>query len=247
MAQRLAVVTGTTSGVGQAVARTLLERDWRVLGLARRGSSIAHTSYEHLQVDLRDLEALTGPVESRLTTLLTDSSLLRVALVNNAADPALLGPIATLDARRLGDALAVNVTAPVWLMSAIVRLASQTAAVRIVNVSSGAAVRAFPGLAAYGASKAALRLAGMVMAAEADPTRFAGGFSVLSYEPGTVDTPMQAYARAQSPAVLPSVELFVRFAAERQLVSPDAPAREIADFLESDGTAPFVERRLGRG
>lgn len=246
MAQPFAVVTGTTSGVGQAAARTLVERGWRVLGIARRASTIGDARYEHLRADLHDLAALVRSVEPRLTALLADSSLPRVGLVNNAADPGLLGPISSLDARRLPDVFAVNVTAPLWLMSAIVRLAPSAAGVRIVNVSSGAAVRAFPGLAAYGASKAALRLASMVLAAESEPTRFAGGLSVLSYEPGAVDTPMQAHARAQSPAVLPSIELFVRFAAEGQLVSPDAPAREIADFLERDGTVPFVERRLGR-
>lgn len=246
MIQRLAVVTGTTSGVGQAVAHILLQRGWHVLGIARRPSTISNAAYDHLRADLHDLDALSDSVEPRLTKLLADPSLSRVGLVNNAANPALLGPIATLDTRQLADVFAVNVTAPLWLMSAIVRLAPSNAAVRVVNVSSGAAVRAFPGLVAYGASKAALRLASMTMAAESQPSRFTGGLSVLSYEPGTVDTPMQALARRQPTAVLPSVDLFVRFAAERQLVSPEAPAREIADFVERDGTPPFVEARLGR-
>ena len=246
MTHRFAIVTGTTSGVGRAAARQLVERGWHVLGLARRASAISNPRYDHQQVDLGDLDALAQSIEPRLTTLARDAPESRIGLVNNAAAPGLLGPVAALDSHRLADVFAVNVTAPIWLMGAVVRLAPATAAIRVVNLSSGAAVRAFPGLAAYGASKAALRMAGMVMAAEAEAIRFSRGLSILSYEPGTVDTPMQALARAQSTDVLPSVDLFVRFAAEQQLVSPEAPAREIVDFLESDGNSSFVERRLGR-
>ncbi|HEY7237058.1 MAG TPA: SDR family NAD(P)-dependent oxidoreductase [Gemmatimonadaceae bacterium] len=243
-----ALVTGTSSGVGTAVARALLERGWRVLGVARRTSPLAHDAYEHLQVDLGDTKSLPDAIGRRLTTLLTAHDWRRVGLVNNAADPGLLGQVANLDARRLADVFAVNVSAPLWLMGAFVRSTPPSTVVRIVNVSSGAAVRGYPGLGAYGTSKAALRMAGMVLAAEIegapDPKRRDRRISILSYEPGIVDTPMQANARAQSAEVLPSVAMFAAFAAERRLVSPDTPAREIADFLEGDSPEHFAERRL---
>jgi hypothetical protein len=115
-------------------------------------------------------------------------------------------------------------------------------------VSSGAAVRAFPGLGAYSSSKAALRMAGMVLSAElesgADPTAANRDIAILSYEPGAVDTPMQAWARSQSADVLPSIDLFRRFAAEHSLVPPEAPAREIVAFLGGEGGPRFQERRL---
>ena len=245
---RLAIVTGTTSGVGLAVARELLDRGWRVLGAARRGPAIQHQTYEHVQVDLHDLDAVAAILEQRLTTIVDDDGLTRIGLVNNAADPGLLGPVAQLDVRRLAAVYAANAGAPIWLMGALVRLAPLHAALRIVNVSTGAAVRAFPGLAAYGSSKAALRMAGMVLSAElesgSDPTAAHRDIAILSYEPGTVDTPMQAWARAQSADVLPSVDLFRRFAAEQSLVKPEAPALEIVAFLGGDGGPRFQERRL---
>lgn len=246
---KLAVVTGTTSGIGHAVARWLLGQGWFVLGAARRPSAIEHDSYEHLPVDLSDIDALDAVLTPRLTALLAERTLARVGLVNNAADPALLGPIATLDAHRLAAVFATNVAAPIWLMSALLRLAPTAVPLRIVNVSTGAAVRAFPGLAAYGSSKAALRMAGMALAAEldsaADATLRQRDVGVLSYEPGTVDTPMQAWARSQPIDLLPSRDLFLRFEAERLLVSPEAPAGEIGSFLESERVPRFQERRLG--
>ena len=248
-AGKLAVVTGTTSGIGHAVARTLLERGWRVFGLGRRASAIEHDAYEHTRIDLHDIDAFDATLTPRLTTILADRELGRVGLVNNAADPALLGPVPTLDARRLAAVFATNVAAPIWLMGALVRLAPMALPLRIVNVSTGAASRAFPGLAAYGSSKAALRMAGMALAAElettTDTTLRERDIAVLSYEPGTVDTPMQAWARSQSDDVLPSRDLFARFEAERLLVPPMAPAREIVAFLEGERAPRFQERRLG--
>ena len=248
-AGRLAVVTGTTSGIGHAVARTLLEHGWRVLGLARRPSALDHDAYEHARVDLRDIDSLDVALTPRLTTVLAGRSLARIGLVNNAADPALLGPVASLDARQLAGVFATNVAAPIWLMGALVRLAPPALPLRIVNVSTGAAVRAFPGLAAYGSSKAALRMAGMALAAELDTAADASlrerDVALLSYEPGTVDTPMQVLARSQPTDVLPSRDLFLRFEAERRLVPPAAPAGEIVTFLESERAARFQERRLG--
>lgn len=247
MANDIAVVTGTTSGIGLAVARLLLDRGWRVLGVGRRPAPFTDDRYEHVRADLHDLDALAHSVGSRLTNLLGDRSIRRVGLVNNAADPGLLGPVANLDARSLGGVFTVNVSAPIWLMSAIVRLSSRSATTRIVNLSSGAAGRAFPGLAAYGSSKAALRMAGMVLASEldGDPAQAGRNLSILSYEPGTVDTPMQAHARAQSAAVLPSIALFAGFAAQHMLIPPEAPAREMVAFLDSDSAPRFSERRFG--
>ena len=74
-------------------------------------------------------------------------------------------------------------------------------------MSSGAAVIAYPGLAAYGSSKAALRMAGMVLGVELDEAVKRGDVerdaAILSFEPSMVDTPMQADARASSSGVLP--------------------------------------------
>lgn len=137
-AGKLAVVTGTTSGIGHAVARTLLERGWRVFGLGRRASAIEHDAYEHTRIDLHDIDAFDATLTPRLTTILADRELGRVGLVNNAADPALLGPVPTLDARRLAAVFATNVAAPIWLMGALVRLAPMALPLRIVNVSTGA-------------------------------------------------------------------------------------------------------------
>jgi NAD(P)-dependent dehydrogenase (short-subunit alcohol dehydrogenase family) len=246
---RAVLVTGTTSGIGEAVARRLLELGWRVVGLARRDAPIHHASYSHISTDLGNIESLIRDIESPLGSFLAERRWTRVGLVNNAAHPGLLGPIDQLDVATLPSVLATNLVAPIWLMGRFVRATPPATPLRIVNVSSGAAVRGFAGLGAYGSSKAGLRMAGMVLAAEVEETQSFTGVrpdvSILSFEPGTVDTPMQLNARSSSRETLPSIDLFTRLAAERRLVPPSAPAADVVAFLESDGEPVFVERRLG--
>ena len=244
---RIAIVTGTTAGIGEAVARELLERGWTVIGIARRPAVISHDAYRHAAVDLGTVAEDPARLESRLATHLHGSTTRRVGLVNNAAAPEGLMPLANLDPRQIARVYAVNVVAPVWLMGFVVRTLPVDATLRIVNVSSGAATTGFPGLAAYGSSKAALRLAGMSLAREWDtatPSKVLRDAAILSYEPGVVDTDMQRYARSRSPEEFPWVQMFLDFARRGVAVPPEQPARDIVAFLESDHQPRFAEQRL---
>jgi benzil reductase ((S)-benzoin forming) len=245
---RLAIVTGTSAGLGDAVARQLVERDWVVIGIARRLSPISHAAYRHIACDLASVADDPAPLETELASLLRTTDATRIGLVNNAAAPDGLMPLDRLDPRLLARVYAVNVIAPIWLMGYVLRVAPPNAALRIVNVSSGAGTGGFPGLAAYGSSKAALRLAGMSLAREWDAPATAAtnrrDTAVLSYEPGVVDTDMQRYARSRPPDEFPWVQMFLDFAERGIAVPPARPARDIVAFLESDASPSFSEQRL---
>jgi len=241
-------VTGTSSGIGEALARELLGRGWRLVGVARRAAPIADPRYTHLQLDLRDLTTLASSLDTRLAPLVADPAVTRLGLVNNAAMEALLGPVSRLDAAAMLGAYAVNTAAPVLLMGWFERHARPGQPLRIVNVSTAAAMTPFPGLGAYGSSKAALRMAGMILATELDAAGAAASrppdTSILSFEPGIVETPMQAAARASSVETLPSLQMFKDFAAAGALVPAALPARAIADYLGEDGHQRWEERRF---
>jgi NAD(P)-dependent dehydrogenase (short-subunit alcohol dehydrogenase family) len=137
------------------------------VGAARRPAAIDDPRYRHLLLDLADgaaLETLDAAVGDTLASRVWD----RVGLVNNAALGGQLGPVERIDSGEFQRMTTVNVVVPVHLMGTFVARTPPDATLRIVNVSSGAAVRAFPGLGAYGATKAALRMAGMILAAELD-------------------------------------------------------------------------------
>ncbi len=52
------LITGTSRGIGQAIARLFLERGHEVVGIDRECATITHQSYTHYQTDVRDYDAL---------------------------------------------------------------------------------------------------------------------------------------------------------------------------------------------
>ena len=249
MADRIAIVTGTSSGIGAAVAGQLLEKGWDVVGIARRGSVLRHDRFTQVSLDLSNVGHATNTIEQEVGSILDGRAWQRVALVNNAASAGDPRPIEHLPARGIHEIYDVNVVMPTWLMGFALRHTPPDGSLRIVNVSTGAAVQPFPGLGAYGGSKAALRMAGMIFGAElGSPERVTpapGDAAILSYEPGVVDTEMQTGARSHSPKDFPWVGMFKDFKRNGLLVRANVPAAEIVQFLETDQAPRFSERRLG--
>lgn len=245
---RLAIVTGTSSGIGEALARRLLNQNWNVIGLSRRAAPITGPNYHHVQLDLGKPNEITATLDARVGQIFAATGLRKIGLVNNAADVALLGQLDRVDPAAMLQAYATNTVAPVTLMGWVLRSAPASIPIRIVNVSSGAAVEPLPGLGAYGATKAALRLAGMILGAELDAREATSGsrrdVTIWSYEPGIVETPMQRAVRSSSAEQVPIVQVFHDLKAAGKLAAPEAPAAKIAAYLEGDGHPRFAEERF---
>lgn len=241
---RLALVTGTSAGLGHSTAVALLAKGWSVIGVSRRAAPIGHDAYRHEALDLGDLAAVEA-FASRLSAEPPVAGAARLGLVNNAAQLGPMRPLTRLTAADLKRASAVNAIAPLLLAGAMARLAGARP-LRIVNVSSGAATSARAGRTAYSSTKAALRLGGMALAAEAVAGIGGTGrnLALVSYEPNMVDTAMQAENRAASPEDLPDAAVFVALQAEGRLVAPERPAAEIAGLLDRDDLPPFSELRF---
>ncbi|MCP3916458.1 MAG: SDR family NAD(P)-dependent oxidoreductase [bacterium] len=243
--KRIAIVTGTSRGIGAATATILLERGWSVLGVARGAAppELEHPAYEHAQLDLADLEqleAFLGDWSERVD--LEQSS--ELALVNNAAVLAPVELTSSLESSALMASYAINVVAPVWLMGFALRVARGR--LRIINVSSGAATTPYPGWSAYCGTKAALHMAGAVLGqelAEAQPTR-SGDCAVVAYAPHVVATAMQAEIRAVDEEGFPRRARFHELHENGELLAPEAPAMEIADLCAAESLPPFSARRL---
>lgn len=240
--QRHAIITGTSSGIGRALAADLLGRGWRVLGVARRDCDLAaHEGYRHINLDLGDLKGLEARMEQEARPYL--EGVQHLALVNNAAQLEPLRSSLHLPAEELERSLVVNVATPMWLAGWCLRLDAERT--RIVNLSSGAATSAYPGWAAYCSTKAALKMAGEVLASEVAevPELVGRDVRVLSYAPHVVRTEMQEKIRATDPAEFPRRERFIDLDREEQLVTPEASAGELARLLDEDELETLTERR----
>jgi NAD(P)-dependent dehydrogenase (short-subunit alcohol dehydrogenase family) len=188
-------VTGGTSGLGLALVRELLGRGARVAFVARGREGVERVAREHgthgIVGDVSrkdDIYPLAMQIVGRLGGL--------DVLINNASDlgPTPLALLADTACEDVERALATNLFGPFRLTKAL--LGALAASARegrgavVVNVSSDAAVTAYPRWGAYGASKAALRHLSDIWNVELASE----GVRVLSLDPGDMDTPLHALA-----------------------------------------------------
>src|SRR5690242_20595451 len=93
---RAAIVTGTSAGVGEAVARELVTRGWTVIGIARRPSPVSGERYHHIACDLATVASGDTSLATQLARYGAVLEASRVGLVNNAAVPDGLMPLAKI-------------------------------------------------------------------------------------------------------------------------------------------------------
>ena len=235
---RLAIITGTSSGIGAALAERLLGEGWQVFGLSRRPVELP-APYQHLTCDLAD-PAVPQQLASRLAAELAFNEYSHLALVNNAATPGQRRRFGDLSAAETFRNMAINLAAPMALMNLVAELRPANAMLRVVNVSTGLAYRPLPGLADYCASKAGLHMAGEVLAAEDH-----GDMAVLSYAPGIVATEMQTTLRGETAKDFPSVDVFRAMHEENRLLAANQVLEPIVAFLLDASRRGFYQQRHG--
>ena len=186
--RKVALVTGSTSGIGAAVVRRLAGDGMTVVVHSRSSRDVGVALAEelggsYLQADLADDEEAAGLVPR----VLAEYGRIDV-LVNNAGlswpvPHEDLDALSASDWRRLLD---VNLIAP-WLLCTAAAPALRESGGSIVNVTSHAGVRPKGSSIAYAASKAALNHVTKLLAAALGPD-----IRVNAVAPGLVDTPMTA-------------------------------------------------------
>ena len=238
---RLVILTGHTSGLGAALLDVFVgEPENTVVALGRRRSLRADPNMRQLVVDLRSpadaAHAMSGALDvadwSRIT---------QVLLVNNAGVLPPIGPVGSLDAIELAEAVNLNLATPIVLTNELLRLtADLDIERRIAQVSSGAARTPYAGWSTYCATKAGLDHFTRSVALDA-PLRC----RVCSIAPGVVDTAMQAQIRASNVNDFPELERFVEMNRDGMLASPDRTARRLVEHLlsESFGDPSVVDLR----
>ncbi len=196
LADRAALVTGASRGLGEQIARKLAARGARValvarhedelskvVGAIRSAGGVAHG----ISADVGDKRA-PHAIAAAAAALVGDVDL----LVHNASTlgQVPLRPLLETDCEALQEALDVNVVGPLRLTKLLAGAMVLRGRGLVVQVTSDASIAAYPGWGAYGASKAALDHMGRILGAELEGT----GVRVVTVDPGEMRTRMHADA-----------------------------------------------------
>jgi len=237
MQNTLVILTGASKGMGQAMARQLLQANVRLLCISRNtDDSLTKAAEKHgtfLEQWSADLSDGAG-VAARLSTWLSalDSSQLKNAtLINNAGVIGPLAPTQDNDPLQLAYALRVGLEAPIQLCAAFLSATQHwTAQRKVLNISSGLGRRPMASSAAYCAAKAGMDHFTRCVALE-EALRLQGA-KVCSLAPGVIDTNMQTDLRSADPLAFPDQGNFAGLHAQGQLTSPEDAAQRVLAYLE---------------
>jgi NAD(P)-dependent dehydrogenase (short-subunit alcohol dehydrogenase family) len=187
MEQRVALITGASQGLGRALAQVLADRGWALVLDARRADRLERAASE--LAARTTVVAIAGDVtdaghRDQLVAAVHDLGRLDL-LVNNAstlgASP--LPELASMDLDVVRRIYEVNLLAPLALTQRVLGDLVESHGT-ILNITSDAAVEAYPEWGGYGSSKAALEHLSAVLAAEQP------GVRVVVADPGDMRTEM---------------------------------------------------------
>ncbi len=178
---RAVLITGCSSGIGEATARRLARAGWPVYASARRVESIEHLAKDGcklLQLDVTDVDSMRAAVGS------VEREHGAVGVLVNNAGYSQSGAIETLSAEQVQRQFQTNVFGVITMCQLVLPGMRAQRSGKIVNVSSMGANFTFPGGGLYHASKYALE-------AISDALRFevqGFGVDVIVLQPGLIVT-----------------------------------------------------------
>lgn len=144
----IALITGTSSGIGQAIATKLTNEGHMVYGISRSTSGIDSSLFHEMLLDLTDLTSLNKYIKNLTKDIQFD------ILINNAGC-GYYGLHETLTAKQIHEMITTNFEVPILLTNLLLPQFKKTKGT-IINISSVTAKQTNPHGAAYGATKAGL-------------------------------------------------------------------------------------------
>lgn len=176
---RTILITGCSSGIGQALAQAFADNGDRVVATARRVDSLEDLPKQCLKMGL---DVTADESRAALLNQLEDAGIQHLDMLINNAGISAMGPMLELPAEKLRGQFETNVVAPVLLTQQLFPLLQKSKRALVVNVGSVSGILTTPFAGAYCASKAALHCISDAMRMEMAPL----GVQVITVQPGAI-------------------------------------------------------------
>jgi len=226
------LITGTSRGIGEALAQKLLEEGHTVLGVSRnRSGALESTKYYHLSFDL-SATAQISQIMVKVNEIVDNQNFAIVCLVSNASAVEPIGPIEKCSTTDIESHVKIGLIAPMLLTSMFIRsFTNKKIRKKVVFVSSGAAFTPLADESVYCGSKAGINMFAQCVGLEQKNKDY--GFEVISIGPGMVDTDMQLAVRSKTSDEFAMADFFKHASEDGKLQEPRLVAEKIYRILEN--------------
>ena len=227
------LITGTSRGIGRAIAQKILEKGHTVLGVSRNQSdTLKSTKYFHLAFDLTNTSRLSQIME-KVSEMVDNQSFDFVCLVNNASAIEPIKSIEKCSGTEIESHVRIGLIAPMILTSMFIqKFSDYQIRKKAVFISSGAAFTAMPDDSIYCSSKAGINMFAQCVGLEQKNREY--GFEVISIGPGMVDTSMQQAVRSKNSDEFAMAGFFKQAFEDGKLQEPVKVAEKIYTILENE-------------
>ena len=210
-----AIITGSSKGVGLALTNLLLKNNFYIHGYSR-SNKLTHPNYNFYPIDLSCSSSLKNLEFPNL------NSSKKIFLINNAGDIGNIKKVGAKNAEDIINEININASAPAVLSNEFIKKYKKVDSdLIILNISSGAALRAIPSWGTYCVAKAGLDMLTNIINEEHKNVR------ALSIYPGIVNTEMQRNIREAKEEDFPLRQKFVDYYKNNDLSEPSAVAEKI--------------------
>ncbi|WP_369047689.1 SDR family NAD(P)-dependent oxidoreductase [Tenacibaculum sp. UWU-22] len=212
----IAIVTGGSKGIGKAIAKKYIAEKYTVFSLARSTTDLKNCT--QIKVDLGNLEAAEKSFIS-LFKRFENKNIHSITLINNAGRLGTISNLENIQPEDIAKTINLNTTIPLILSSLFIKLTSHFKCTKkLINISSGAAIKPYQGWSVYCASKAALNMITQTIASEQNQLK--NGVICAAIYPGVVDTEMQEQIRQTNKKDFKNKARFVNLKLNNQLFTP---------------------------
>lgn len=234
---RYAIVTGVSGGLGYATASFLIESGVHLFGISRTDKAALHdiatkqgVDYTHYPCDI----SVPQQVDDILNQLLTDIQHLneddQLYVINNAAVIQPIKQATAITNEELTYHYQVNVMSPIHILNTFLnQCTKQNVPLIGVNITSGAANYPLYGWSAYCSAKASMNMYTKTVALE--QSELQTGNKIIAFNPGVMDTKMQAEIREADKKHFIQLEQFQQYKREGVLSQSEAVAGVLVDII----------------
>jgi benzil reductase ((S)-benzoin forming) len=224
--EKYLIITGGNKGIGKGIVLEYQKRGYQVVSIARTSNpSFEFSDVIQIQFDLSTIDDLESVFSSILSTINKDI-VQRIILINNAGTLGKIGRVENNTASKIQNSIQLNTITPFLLTSIFLKETQNWhCQKKVINISSGAALKPYYGWSLYCASKAAINMMTKTIALEQETA--GNGVKIIAISPGVVDTDMQAEIRKSTQEEFVDLQRFIDYKESGSLVDIETVGKKI--------------------